>query len=610
MKKNLYVFSALMLAGLLASCGGGVSSQSSSHLPSSSEAASSSSDKTSSSSASSVKKATIKIADNAGSVVIGKTLQLSAAYSDATADSVAWIVDKTEFATIDAAGLLTGVKDGNVSVTACSSADSSISDTVSIVVVGYSISITTTTSKVWMDDTLQLESSYSLNTITDAVTWTVDDNTVATVSETGLVTPLKTGNAKITVKNATNEKIFATKDLVIADTIIDSSKNSTLWDYSGLKSDAPTMTKSAEKEGGAMAYFKGVSGTKYMATLKANLSNPDSNDTWSRISLGNSYVNADTNEVFHGTMVSPGPGFNARKLVTGTLIAGGMQWGIETDRSQLWNVHDQAEFDYSSITLKTVRNGDDYYYFVNGELYYKEVGYTRFTGIDTIPTINVHGVDATISEMSVATESSTIDAFLDTAVAKKTLYPTYSANVAIAEDNTITFSNAPSDQQQWPFNNAKDNAAKSLGNAFSLPAGKAAKIELDLKFTSWGSDENVAALAVSMKRFDNNASSTRSFLVGKANYGFTGWDSNQNLPDGIGANNALTTPLELNTVYHIVMNRLMSGTSQDCSMTVNGDTATWGWNTEGVESTGSVALAFGARSANLIVSNIVTTIVE
>lgn len=602
MKKTIYVFSSVILAGFLASCGGGLSSSASSATSSESPVISSIS-----SISSIAPKATLKIADNVGSVVIGKTLQLSASYSDATNDPIAWKVDDTAFGTIDAGGLLTGIKDGDVTVTAYSSVDSTISDSLTVVVLGYSLSITTEASKVWMDETLKLASSYSLEQISDPVSWSVDDDTVASISETGLLTPLKTGRVKVIAKNSTNDRIFDEKEITIADTIIDSSKNTAQWNYDGLKSDNPSLVKATESDGGSFAYYKGILETKYMMSLKADLSNPDGNDTWSRISLGHSYTNEESQEVFHGTMVSPGPGFSQRKLVTGTLIAGSMQWGIETDRSQLWNVHDQANLDYANLTLTSVRDGNDYYYFVNGELYYKEVNYLRFDGIRTIPTINVRGVDAAITDMSVSTDETTINDFLSTTPAKKAFYPTYASNVTVSDDNVITFSNAPSDQQAWPYNNVKDNAAKSIGNAVTLPANKATKMELDVSFTSWGNDENVAALCVSMKRYDNNASQTRSFLVGKNNYGFTGWDSNNNLPDGIGAKNSLTTALELNTSYHVVMNRLMSETSQDCSMAINGDSAAWGWTTES-DSTGNVVIAIGSRSANMVVSNFTITV--
>ncbi|MEQ8241097.1 MAG: Ig-like domain-containing protein [Cyclobacteriaceae bacterium] len=80
---------------------------------------------------------TVSGANNITTVTIGETLELSATIEplDATTDAVEWSVDNTSIATIDASGVITGVAEGSVTVTATATDGSGITGTISVNVV-------------------------------------------------------------------------------------------------------------------------------------------------------------------------------------------------------------------------------------------------------------------------------------------------------------------------------------------------------------------------------------------------------------------------------------------------------------------------------------------
>ena len=499
----------------------------------------------------------------------------------------------------------TSISSGETTTTSVETSTDTSSTTIPV---APKVTITNIEEEGYVGDTLQI--TYETEGDVSGVAFSIDASTAenGTITANGLVTFLKVGSLKVIVTDENNSAIKDEVVLEVKDTIIDASVNFDIFDYSELKQDDPIIKTKASLGTGvnSYAFFKGVLGKTYLTSATFNISETSETDTWSRVSLG-SYSPADS--MFHGTVLSPGSNFSARKIVTMDILQGNVTWGVITDRSQVWNQYGLGAIDFSSVKLTYVRDGNNFYTFINDSLYWKETLYTGFNGIDTIPVIHVGSLATTVTDMVISTDTEEISTFLSSEEANKKLYPTNTNNVVInGTSDSIQFKN---NNDASPFDNIKDNAAKSIGDGFYLPANKHSKIEFDLTFDAWSpSDSDSSFVVVNIQRHDNAANEARSYAVGRYNYGFTGWNANGGWP-GIGANNTLTTPLVVGQSYHVVLDRLMvsGGASQDCSMSINDNTATWGWTSE-ANSTGNVTVWFAANKCNATLSNIVVTVVD
>ncbi|WP_197085478.1 Ig-like domain-containing protein [Cellvibrio sp. pealriver] len=134
---------------------------------------------------------------------IGASKQLSAAVTPIHAPNrkVTWSSSNTTIATVDAQGVVTGLKAGNVTITAKTVANN-IVGTANIQVkakllTGMAISPANTL--IPQNDSLQIQTSFTPADASDkSVTWTSSNTAVATVSTTGLVKGVGLGVAEIT----------------------------------------------------------------------------------------------------------------------------------------------------------------------------------------------------------------------------------------------------------------------------------------------------------------------------------------------------------------------------------------------------------------------------
>lgn len=140
------------------------------------------------------------------SLTIGETLQLTATLlpEEATDKSVTWSSSDEKVATVTAEGLATAVGIGKAVITATTNDGTSLSATCEITVLPvYVTSVTLNYTEYAIETTktktLQLTSTILPDNATDkSLTWKTSDDTVATVSGTGLVTIWKAGYALIT----------------------------------------------------------------------------------------------------------------------------------------------------------------------------------------------------------------------------------------------------------------------------------------------------------------------------------------------------------------------------------------------------------------------------
>ncbi len=149
-------------------------------------------------------------------VGIDSTVQLNVSVQpSAAAQSVNWSVNSVSGnATIDDNGLLTGTAEGEITITATAKDGTGISDNFTFEVIKpvTSIAITGDT-EININGTAQLTAAVTPTDATNSsVTWSIDNDAIATIDSTGKVTGVSQGTATVT---ATAEDVYAVNNTLV-----------------------------------------------------------------------------------------------------------------------------------------------------------------------------------------------------------------------------------------------------------------------------------------------------------------------------------------------------------------------------------------------------------
>lgn len=466
----------------------------------------------------------------------------------------------------------------------------------------YTLSITDKTNAIlYVTKTLTLTTTR--NPANATVAWSSSNEAVATV-ENGVVSALTAGTTTITASFA---NVSDSIEITVKTPIVDTTLNADNFDLTQVYQDNAVVKSNGRVN--SFVAFDGEAGKYYVASATVKVTDPASDDTWSRIGI--SHYNGT--DAYYGLQLSPGPDFNTRKTVTMVIKNGDVQWGIVTDRSQVWGQHNLAAIDFNSVQLTAVRNGNAFYAYINNQLYYADEFVEGFEG-DTIPVLNLGSTAAEFSNLSVAYGQSAVSTFLEEADDAKF----YASNdkTIINENGSIQFIGAADSSCNL---NAKEHGAKSIGSQAVLEANVTSTVEFDLTVGTFGSRDALAALAVTLNRYDANVAEARSLVIGQYKAGWTGWNSNGDLNAGIGSGGenykvgGEDARLEEGQTYHVVFTRLMFDNGQDTMLKItdaDGNVLlehTHGWH-DGYS--GRVVVNFLSRDFDCTISNIVLSTVK
>lgn len=153
----------------------------------------------------------------------GNTLQLGIAYtpSNTTQQGVTWSSSDLSKATVNSSGLVTAITGGDVVITATSAINGAISDTHNITineVTAIPLTDIMMTGVVDRRVGKNYQMPYSLtpsDTTETGLIWSSSNTAIATIDNTGLITPLSAGVTTITVKSASNQSVLHTKRLEV-----------------------------------------------------------------------------------------------------------------------------------------------------------------------------------------------------------------------------------------------------------------------------------------------------------------------------------------------------------------------------------------------------------
>ena len=153
-------------------------------------------------------------------VSIGSVMQITTSVFPATAEQkVEYKSSNPEVATVSATGLITGVALGETEITVTVVADKEIFASIRIYVISGSMNVEAVViqgeAEMFEGGTLQLSASVLPAGVSQNVLWSSSDETVATVSDKGVVTALKQGSVTITATSVEDKTVSDSHVIVI-----------------------------------------------------------------------------------------------------------------------------------------------------------------------------------------------------------------------------------------------------------------------------------------------------------------------------------------------------------------------------------------------------------
>ena len=208
----------------------------------------------------------VKLDKTTATVSIGSTLQLTGTISPTTAlnKNVTWTSSSTAIATVSSTGLVKGIKAGTATITV-KTADGGKTATCKVTVATpkpvTGVTLNKTTASLAAGATLQLTPTVApADAGNKNVTWTTSSSSIATVSNTGLVTGVKAGTATITVKTVDGSKTATCKVTVTGGLMTGTFK---LINSTGKTITELYMSDSAAKDYGKNIIPGGLSTSNY-----------------------------------------------------------------------------------------------------------------------------------------------------------------------------------------------------------------------------------------------------------------------------------------------------------------------------------------------------------
>ncbi|OQA95662.1 MAG: Gellan lyase precursor [Bacteroidetes bacterium ADurb.Bin217] len=209
------------------------------------------------------------------SISVGETTTLTAEITPASATNknVTWTTSNTAIATVSASGVVTGVSEGTVTITATSVSAPAVSSTKQIqinAVLPSAITVTLSPNSLSVGGTSTASADVSpANAGNKSVTWTSSNVNVATVNANGVVTAIGQGTATITATSVAAPTVTGSASLTVS-SVLPSSITVTLTSSVLSVGGSTTATATVNPSNAGDKSVTWTSSNTSVATINAN----------------------------------------------------------------------------------------------------------------------------------------------------------------------------------------------------------------------------------------------------------------------------------------------------------------------------------------------------
>ncbi|MDE6378973.1 MAG: Ig domain-containing protein, partial [Muribaculaceae bacterium] len=189
----------------------------------------------------------ITLSDATWSAQVGESVTLTATVlpEDAADKSLTWTSSDETIATVDADGKVTAVSVGEATITATAADESGVKAECTVTVIPTPVASITLSSSSWsgkVGQTTNLTATVAPDNATDkSLTWSSNDESIATVDSDGKVTAVKVGEATITATSADESGVKAECAVTVIPTPVESITLSTS-SWSGKVGESTTLS--------------------------------------------------------------------------------------------------------------------------------------------------------------------------------------------------------------------------------------------------------------------------------------------------------------------------------------------------------------------------------
>lgn len=551
----------------------------------------------------------------------GKTVQLRSSVTGTSSKDVTFTSSDPAIATVTEKGLVTGISAGTVQIVCALVIEPACKETVTITVEEAvkptSITIENAENTVaWAEETLQLDTRIVPEEASALVTWESSDETIATVSETGLVSFLTPGEVTITVTSQEDPGISASVTFTVKGGFFRSDLGSPYWDISKQSEGEDSMVQlniDSSKLGYHSCYLADVSATRYYVegtfTAPAELI---STWVWQGFGFGSGLSETSTRYFIFSPRVD-GQGNDFNKFIIKDLP--NETWPAITTRSQTWgeNGLDSIDWKNQPVKIAMMRDENTYYYFINDKLMYVD-DCTAYDGIPTMPILIAVDIPVTVTDYSVVTDDAALDALLREERFNGKFYASNNEIIDMVSSTEFIFKS----------NNTlnKLNRVKSLGDAAKLVGDFSIEFDVTDMLCNNARDSIFTGLTVNLSRYES-ADTVETFGVGKSSEqpgadGFVArylqWNYVKEMSDPTSTNfwseSSKAVFENASATHHVKITRTIENNIATFRMWVDGkevdfDALSSKYNSMTCKYTGAYVLWFGGEYASGQISNVV-----
>jgi hypothetical protein len=289
-------------------------------------------------------------------------------------------------------------------------------------------------------------------------------------------------------------------------------------------------------------------------------------DAWTRFGIGSGTNNTDTRGFY----------FSDKEGQKTFVMNLPNDWGPHTARTMTWQVNNIRSLNKNNIVIGVLRDGDKYYYTINGSMYWYEET-TKFSGVNTLPVILSQDVQVKAADFTYTNDEAVLNGMLSSADFQKKLFEGASnqTSVEFRSDSEFIFKNTGTNAWEHQF---RDQGVRGYGEKVRLSDNFT--IEFDLTGLECVGGDSDSMLGVALRRYDADVPTASdqgmadSLMLTNASFHFRTWDYELQFPAIMSSSNknsaAFGAAIQAADTVHVKFERVIVGYTAHFKLYLNG----------------------------------------